>query len=122
MKTNADKLAEIAAAEDYVHTDEANLVKQVAAEHAIVNMGQDVKDFMSYSGVGRPERLFHDAFNCFYQQSESDEMAAGTNEEFKSWFKQAKKDIATVKKAKLPLTFRNVRMAFDFEGPFAGKK
>jgi hypothetical protein len=49
-------------------------------------------------------------------------MAVGTMDEYRSWVKQAKKDIKLVKKAKLPLTARNVRAAFLHEGPFAIKK
>jgi hypothetical protein len=113
--TKTDKQAAINAALDFVHTDEENLIKQVAGEHALVNMGMSVEDhFVSVP----PEKLLYAAFNNFYQQSESDEMADGTMDEYKSWVKTAKRDIKAVKKAKLPLTARNVRSAFLKQGPF----
>lgn len=118
LTTPADKKAAIDAALDFVHTDEENLAKQVAAEHALINMGMTVEDYCTYQSPNRPESFLYGCFNSFYQQSESDEMAEGTWDEYRSWIKQAKKDIALVKKEKLPLTARNVRAAFLLEGPF----
>jgi hypothetical protein len=118
--SKTDKQNAINAALDFVHTDEENLIKQVAGEHALINMGMCLEDHMNYY-TPRPEHLLYDCFNSFYQQSESDEMADGTMDEYKSWVKQAKKDIKLVKKAKLALTARNVRAAFLCEGPFKKK-
>lgn len=113
------KLA-IEAAFDYVHPDVESLVKQAASEHTIANMGQMLEDF--FYGAGDPKSLFHDCFSCFYQQSESDEMADGLMEERADWVKQAKKDAAKIVKKKLPLTMRNMRDAFEQKGAFAKKK
>jgi len=115
--TKSEKLAAIEAAYDYVHTDVEHLIKQVAGEHAVVNMGMTLEDQLSWY-VPKPDDLLYSCFNNFLQQSESDEMERGTMQEYKSWVKQAKKDVALVKKAKLPLTARNVRAAFLHEGPF----
>lgn len=112
----------IALAEEHVHASEEALVEQCAAEHTVANMGMYIEELLEYALLDRPQNLFYSAFNNLYQQSESDEIADGTMAEYKSWLKQAKKDVARVKKAKLPLTFKNVRMAFDNEGPFAKKK
>ena len=119
MDRNQTKLA-IEQALDHVHTDIEALIKQNAAEHALVNMGQEVSDFASYCR-NDPSTLLYSAYRNFYQQSESDEMADGTEREFKSWLKIARKDVAKVQKKGLPLTARNVRAAFLSEGPFAKK-
>lgn len=118
--TAAEKKIAIEAALDHVHTDVEHLIKQVAGEHALVNMGMTLEDQMNWH-VGKPENLLYDCFNSFVQQSESDEMERGTRQEYRSWVKVAKKDIAAVKKAKLPLTARNVRASFLKEGPFKKK-
>jgi hypothetical protein len=115
--TKTEKLAAIEAALDHVHTDVEVLIKQCASEHAVINMGQSLEDWFPY-GTPSPERLFEQCFSNFYQASESDEMAEGTEDERRSWMKTSKKDVAKVKKAKLPFTVRNVRAAFLCEGPF----
>lgn len=116
MVTTADKKQAIENALDFVHTDICKLIKQVAAEHAVQNMGMNVEDYVDF--LDKPENQLYSCFNSMYQQSEDDSMADGTMEEYRSWLKQAKKDVSLVKKAKLPLTARNVRSAFLKEGPF----
>lgn len=115
-----EKQALIEAAFDHVHADVAELTKQVAAEHAIVNMGQDITDFVAYASQ-KPESILYSCYRSFYQQSESDEMADGTEQEYRSWLKTAARDIKKVQKKGLPLTVRNVREAFLLKGPFAKK-
>ena len=119
--TKTEKIAAIEAAMDHVFTDVVELVKQCAGEFAISNMGQSLEDFM-YGGPTKPESLLYGCYSSFYQQSESDEMADGTNDEYKSWVKSLTKEVKRVQKAKLPLTPRNVRAAFMKEGVFATKK
>jgi len=121
MKTKEEVKQAIEAALDHVHTDEAVLLKQCTSEHAILNMGQTVEDFATYV-YGDPARFFEACFSSFYQQSESDEMAEGLEDERRSFTKYVKADIKAVKKAKLPLTVRNCRDAYEKKGPFAAKK
>ncbi len=120
--TKTEKTAAIEAAMDHVFTDVVELVKQCAGEFAISNMGQSMEDWMPYFGGDRPEKLLYACYSSFYQSSESDEMADGTNDEYKSWVKSLTKEVKRVQKAKLPLTPRNVRAAFMKEGVFATKK
>ena len=115
--TKTEIKAAIEAAFDHVHTDIDHLIKQVAGEHALINMGMTLEENLGWY-LPESKDVLYSAFNSLYQQSESDEMADGTMDEYKSWVKQAKKDVALVKKAKLPLTPRNVRAAFLKEGPF----
>ena len=120
--TKTEKTAAIEAAMDHVFTDVVELVKQCAGEFAISNMGQSMEDFMFSGGSVKPETLLYGCYSAFYQQSESDEMAQGTHDEYKSWVKSLTKEVKRVQKAKLPLTPRNVRAAFMKEGVFATKK
>jgi hypothetical protein len=119
--TIAEKKQAIETAMDHVFTDVEALIKNVAAEHAVINMGQELTDHFPY-GSPDPSRLLYACYQNFYQASESDEMADGTQDEYRSWLKQSKKDVAKVQKKGLPLTPRNVRAAFLNEGPFAKAK
>lgn len=113
----------IAAAFAYVYPDAESLIKDVAKEHCIANMGQNLEDFITASEwlAKHPEQVISSCYSNFYGQSESDDMAEGIDEERRAWLKQAKKDVAAVQKKGLPLTMENVRLAFENKGPFEKK-
>lgn len=117
MLTRDEKKAAIEAAYDFVHTDIEQLHRQCTSEHGIINMGQEVMDHFPY-GTPDPGRLFQQAWSNFYQSSESDEMAEGLEAERKFFNKDVTRDIKLVQKEGLPLTVRNCRAAFLYEGPF----
>jgi uncharacterized protein YifE (UPF0438 family) len=108
------------AASSHVWTDFDKFVTMCAKEHAIANMGQSFEDLAGY-GANRPELIVEQAFSQLRNDCESDEMADGVWDEYKSWVKQAKKDATRVQKAGLPLTLANARLAFENKGPFAKK-
>lgn len=118
--TKQDKIALIAAAFDLVYTDEEKFVEDLAKEHAIVNMGQELDDFVR-AGM-TPETLVSRCYNDFYHSSESDEMADGLAEEKNHFRKDAKRQLAMIKKKGLPLTFDLARDAFLNKGVFTGTK
>ena len=117
----------IKAALDHVYTDEQKLIEDCAKEHAIANMGQTLKGIIS-SGYGaqsaiarftkNPEQLVSACYSAFYGGSESEEMADGIDRERRSFLKDSKRDVAKVKKAGLPLTIANARLAFLNKPPF----
>ena len=121
--TKPSKKDLIAAAFAYVYPDAEALIKDVAKEHTIANMGQNLEDFIVATEwlEKNPQQLVGSCYNSFYDQSESEEMAEGIEDERKSWLKQAKKDVALVQKKGLPLTLENVRLAFEKKGPFERK-
>ena len=107
-KDDSDKAIE--AALDYVHPTEASFVKAFSQEFAISNMGQDIGDFVrgGYGTPRRPADLVAAAWSQFYGSSESDEMAAGLEDERKMWERDCKKKVLPVMKKKgLALTLRN---------------
>lgn len=104
----------------HVYTDVEAFRKDIAKEHCIANMGQELGDFVD-GHFKDPARVISWAYNAFYQQSESDEMAEGIDEEMRSWLKEADKQIKAVQKKGLPLTMENARLAFEKKGPFAKK-
>lgn len=105
----------------HVYEDVEKFRKDIAKEHCIANMGQELSDFI-HSTSGHPKDAIAQAYGSFYQQSESDEMAEGIDDEMKSWLKEADKQIKAVQKKKLPLTMENARLAFEKKGPFAKKQ
>ena len=125
MKSQA-KQDLINAAMNVVFENENDLVIAQMSEHCIANCGLTLADFIwaseSYKTPRDLRRLFVGCYQTFYGQSESDEMAAGTDEEYRSWRKDALRDLARVKKAGLPLTLQNTRDAFENKGVFAKKK
>lgn len=113
----------IAAALAYEYDDKEACILDAAKEHCIANMGQQLGDFLYGTGLAdRPNQVIRSCYNTFYQQSESDEMAEGIQDEMRSWIKDARQDVEKVIKMGLPLTLANVRMSFMYEGPFAKKK
>lgn len=111
----------IKAAHDHVWTDFEAFIKMVAKEHAIANMGQDLSDFVHRGFTPKPEQVVDFAWSSFMGDMESDEMAEGTMDEYRSWLKDARRDAEKVRKAGLPLTLANVTLAFELKGPFAKK-
>lgn len=111
----------IKAAEDYVWTDFEKFVRMLAKEHTVANMGFDLGE--AFQGYGSrnipPDLVVEMAYNTLYQGSESDEMAEGIEEEYRSWLKDARRDAEKVRKAGLPLTLANASLAFELKGPFA---
>lgn len=116
----------IKAALDHVYADEQKLIEDCAREHSLVNMGQSLKQLIRSSWgsdaierfTKNPEQLVGACYNAFYQGSESDEMAEGIDRERRSFLKDSKRDVARVKKAGLPLTIANARLAFLGKPPF----
>jgi hypothetical protein len=84
-------------------------------------MGQDLADFCNRGYKLKPEELVEFAWGCFMGDMESDEMAEGTMDEYRSWLKDARRDAEKVRKAGLPLTLANATLAFELKGPFAKK-
>ncbi len=119
MKTSKADL--IKQAYEHVWTDFEKFVRMCAQEHTIANMGFELADHMLGYGSERPENIVAAAYNSLYQSSESDEMAEGIEDEFRSWLKDARKDGLRVQKSGLPLTLANARLAFENKGPFAKK-
>ncbi len=112
----------IAAATVHVWTDFEKFVQMLAKEHTIANMGMELSDYVSRScGSSRPEDTVNHAFSGLMNDMESDEMADGVQEEYRSWLKQGRKDALRVQKAGLPLTLANATLAFENKGPFAKK-
>lgn len=116
-----DKNEQIKAASEHVWTDFEAFVKMCAKEHAIANMGQELGDFLHRGYTPKPEQLVDFAWNAFMGDMESDEMAEGTMDEYRSWLKDARRDAEKVRKAGLPLTLANATLAFELKGPFAKK-
>ena len=101
----------IAAAFAHVYTEADRLIQDVAKEHAIANMGQTLEEHLQRAAP--PADVIAVCWSSFYGQSESVEMARDLDQERKGWLKQAKKDVATLVKKKLPLTLENARLAFE---------
>ena len=120
--TKTEKLAAIELALDYVHPDVESLIKQSAGEFTVSNMGQALEDHLFSVLEPNPATLLYGCYQEFYQQSESDEMAQGTYDEMISFKKELVKTVKQVQKAKLPLTCRNVRDAWEKKGFFAKPK
>jgi hypothetical protein len=91
--------------ESEVHATEESLIKATAVRHTVINLGQNWPEIMHLT-----------------QLAESDEMYDGVIDEYKSWLKDAKKEVKMVVKAKLPLTLANTELAFSRKGPFEGVK
>lgn len=106
-----------------VYTDFDRYVRDIAREHTVVNMGFELTDVEHYAG---PEDLIRSAYQhvleCNAEALGEVEGCDSVEEEFRSWLKDAKRDAARVRKAKLPLTLENARMAFLNRGPFAPVK
>ena len=109
-------LSAIEAAFSHEYTDFDAYVKDIAREHTIANMGQSIEDYAH--DRDQPDKLISRAWSGFYNIAESQEMADGFDEEYRSWLKTAKKDAMRVKRAKLPLTLVNARKSFMNEEPF----
>ena len=121
-QTKADKIALVAAAMAHVYTVDDELVQDFARESCIANMGQSLTDYIGQFRNNDTGKLVRYAYDAFYQQSESDEMARMLDDERKSFLKDAKKCLAQVKKAKQPLTLGNMRDAYLGQGPFKKQK
>jgi hypothetical protein len=91
--------------ENEVHATEESLIKATAVRHTVINLGQNWPEIMHLT-----------------QLAESDEMYDGVLDEYKSWLKDAKKEVKMVVKAKLPLTLASTELAFSRKGPFEGVK
>lgn len=112
MPNKIKKSELVTQAMNVVYTDWEKYLRDIAREHTIANMGQDLESLMQ--GCREvPEHVISDAFNQLRNDCESDEMADGVDEEFRSWLKQAKKDAAVVKKLGLPWTIDNSRLVFE---------
>jgi hypothetical protein len=111
----------IAQALAYVYTDFDQYVKDQAKEHTIANLGQSLSDYGCY---GKPEHLVASAFSQLRENygMELGDDAAGVDEEYRDWLKEAKKNCEKVRKAGLPWTLSNSRDAFEQRGAFAKVK
>lgn len=105
----------------HVWTDFEAFIKMLAKEHTVANMGMDLVDFVGRGYVPKPEDVVNYAFNGLMNDMESDEMADGVQDEYRSWLKQGRKDAERVRKAGLPLTLANAALSFENKGPFAKK-
>lgn len=114
MKTNYTQRVEeqYTAAMQYVHRDEASYMQQICAEFAVSNMGQDIREL---AGCRNAPATY--AMSAWYGLMNACEV--DISGEFDFWKKDAKKMIASVKKAKLPFTLENARLAWEKKGPFA---
>lgn len=111
-KTAQQMTAAIESAYDHVHPNAERLVKECAAEFSVSNMGQRVEDFIEWLPLNDPSTLFACAFENFYQQSDTDDMAMATMDEFRFWRKKLHSVVKAVKDAGKPLTVRSVRDAW----------
>lgn len=84
-----------------VHPNRESLVEATATRHTIINMGQN------WPMVSRLDEL-----------AEDDETYKMVMREYKSWLKDAKKEVAMVVKAKLPLTLASTDDVFHRRGVF----
>ena len=114
MKTNYSQHVEelYTAAMTFVHPDEASYARQICAEFAVSNMGQDIRELAACNTMTATYAM--SAWNSLRYACEVD-----ISDEFDFWKKDAKKMIAAVKRAKLPFTLENARLAWEKKGPFA---
>lgn len=110
------------AAQEYEWDDADALVKAIAQEHTILNLGATVEEYI-YGNV-EPSRVISTAFHGMRQAygSEGEELLDGIEDEYRSWVKNARKDVATIEKLGLPLTLANARRAFEGEFKKSRKK
>lgn len=110
----------LAACMSFVHADFEQYVRTIAMEHTIANLGQELGELVAVGGLWcRPEDGVRQAYRQLIGDCESDEMAEGVEEEYRSWLKDARADAQRVRDAGLPLTLENARLAFERKGPFS---
>ena len=112
---NPAKQAIIDRALNHVYTDLETYVRDIAREHTVANMGQDLEWLMGSPSFyeKRPETLISGCYNQLRNDCESDEMADGIHDEYRSWVKDARRDAAIVQKNNLSLTIANAMLAFE---------
>lgn len=112
----------VQAAMTLVYEDFEAYVKDIAREHTIANLGQELEDH-----CGSHNRDGKHVISSGFQQlredcGETDESLQCVDDEYRSWLKEARKDAEKVRSAGLPLTIENSRLAFLKQGPFARPK
>jgi hypothetical protein len=104
----------ITLAYNVVYDDPKLLIEDFAKVFALTNMGQQLVDFIGSPTLAArmPGSILRGCYNALYQDSESDEMARGTEAERKGWLKDARKVVKLLQQQKLPLTMRNAEDAW----------
>jgi hypothetical protein len=111
----------VAAALEHPYPTLVDLAEAFAKECAVSNCGMSLHDFVTAPRAGStPDlaKVIPDAYNRFYQQSETDEQADGLEAERKSFLKPARQAARAVRDLKLPLTLANALKAYYGEAPF----
>lgn len=113
----ASKQQVINAALDHVFGAVTLLVQAFAMRFALENWGQRLVHHLPPRCT--PDRVYSACWNSLYQGSESDDMAAGLEDERAHWAKEGERVVAMVQAKGLPLTMRNAENAWYEREDFA---
>jgi hypothetical protein len=108
----------IAKAMSHVWTDEERFKDAIACFYAFENMGQDLASAWATRNAreGNEQHIFASAWRSLVSESAGEEDEEGNElditPEHKSWLKDAKKIVATLKKHKMAFTMANAEEVF----------